>query len=1007
MANRWLVGSLAGVLAAVPSIAAFSAPSNAQAIAPSGLATLHASASPPLPAHSLALGTLAFSTDVHVDVTLKLPDPSAVSAFIASLSDRHSANFHHYLRPGQFGELFGPPLSEVDAVEAVLRSDGLHPGQVASDHLSISVTAPASVIDHAFHVTLVRYRLSNGRTAFSTLSAPRISAAVAPDVEGIIGFSDLDQPQNLLARAPVGHARLNSVSDIHPATAGPTPCSEAADAASSAGSYTADQLASYYGTTPLYSLGDFGQGVNVALVEFETEPTASTDIAAYQECYGADATVNYIPVDGGATGDPSDSEGIEMALDIEDVIGLAPEATIDVYQGPSGSTYDMYSDIVDGDSDQVVSTSWGECELDSNASLLSSEQSLFYQAATQGQTVLAAAGDDGSTDCEYSNEEPKDELAVDDPASQPYVVGVGGTSLNAVTQTETVWNDSTPTDGAQTTGGGGVSAVWCMPSYQDNSAIPGLLGQYSESDSADCGSTTPYLREVPDVSADANGNTGYVIYLKGYWQGGWGGTSAAAPLWAAAVALIDSSPFCSDYGSGDAGARSEGLYDIASWGSPYYGLAFRDITNGDNDDVASGYAGGLYPATTGYDMASGLGSPILAHSGNFEPGLAAQICFAYRTQLGTSSITGVSPNEAPSISPTLVTITGSGFLPIAGADELEVGTTWITASCTTTTSCAATLPATKPGTDSLVMSVEDMTISPVSASDQLTFLPPPPPPTATVAWPTKDQFFAVGQVVATTFSCAEGAGGPGVSNCLDSNHSTSPGLLDTSSRGTFTYKVIATSQEGETGMASVTYTVGASKTTLKVSTTDLTYGHEQTAHLSVTVSPKHPGTVPIGKVTIGESGTALCVITLSAGKGSCTLSAKRLNTGIYQLTASYGGRTNLSGSLSARETLIVVKAATKTALKLTTTTVTYGQEQTERLSVAVSSQYGGTMPTGTVTVKASMTTLCRITLSSGRGSCTLSARKLRAGTYGLVAIYGGSTNFKGSTSAKKTLTAAE
>jgi hypothetical protein len=111
--------------------------------------------------------------------------------------------------------------------------------------------------------------------------------------------------------------------------------------------------------------------------------------------------------------------------------------------------------------------------------------------------------------------------------------------------------------------------------------------------------------------------------------------------------------------------------------------------------------------------------------------------------------------------------------------------------------------------------------------------------------------------------------------------------------------------------------------------------------------------------------------------------------------------------LSARETLIVVKAATKTALKLTTTTVTYGQEQTERLSVAVSSQYGGTMPTGTVTVKASMTTLCRITLSSGRGSCTLSARKLRAGTYGLVAIYGGSTNFKGSTSAKKTLTAAE
>ncbi|MGA2530959.1 MAG: Ig-like domain repeat protein [Acidimicrobiales bacterium] len=1007
MTSRALAVVLGGILAAVSAVAAFSAPSNAQAIDPSGLVTLHASASPPVPAHSLALGALASGADVHVDVTLKLPDPSAVTSFIASLSDRHSANFHHFLRPGQFGEIFGPPLAEADAVDAVLRSDGLHPGKLASDHLSIPVTATASTIDRAFHIGLVRYRLSDGETAFSTLSAPSISAAVAPDVEGIIGLSDLDQPQNMLARAPVGHTRSNSPSDIHPATAGPTPCSQAADVASSAGSYTADQLASYYGMTPLYSLGDLGQGVSVALVEFETEPTASTDIAAYQECYGTDATVNYIPVDGGTTGDPSDSEGVEMALDIEDVIGLAPEATIDVYQGPSGSTYDMYSDIVDGDSDQVVSTSWGECELDSDASLLSSEQSLFYQAATQGQTVLAAAGDDGSTDCEYSNEEPKNELAVDDPASQPYVVGVGGTSLNTATQTETVWNDSTPADGAHTTGGGGLSAVWCMPSYQDSPAIPGLIGPHSESDSGDCGSTTPYLREVPDVSADADGNTGYVIYLKGYWQGRWGGTSAAAPLWAAAAALIDSSPFCSDYGSGDAGARPEGLYKIASWGSPYFGLAFRDITNGDNVDVASGYAGGLYPATTGYDMASGLGSLTLAHSGNFEPGLAAQICFANRTALDTTSVTAVSPNEGPSISPTFVTIAGSGFLPITGADELEIGTTRIAASCTTTTSCTATLPATNSGTINLVMAVEDMAISPVTASDQFTFLPPPPPPTATFAWPTKDQFFAVGQVVATTFSCSEGAGGPGISTCLDSNRSPSPGLLDTSSKGTFTYKIVATSQDGETGSSSVAYTVGASNTTLSLSTTAVTYGHEQLALLSATVSPRHPGPAPTGKVTIGESGTALCVVTLSAGSGSCTLSAKRLNTGIYHLSATYGGSTELAVSKSGRATLAVVRTATETALAMSSTTVTYGQEQTERLLVTLSTTDAGTTLTGTVTVRDSTTTLCKITLSSGTGSCRLSARKLTPGTYSLVATYDGSANFKGSSSAEKTLTAVK
>ena len=134
-------------------------------------------------------------------------------------------------------------------------------------------------------------------------------------------------------------------------------------------------------------------------------------------------------------------------MDIEDVIGLAPEATIDVYQAPNSSNadvLDVYSTIVDDDTEPVVSTSWGECEPDQDASDSSfriSEQGLFEQAATQGQTVFAAAGDNGSTDC-YGDAElaERSQLYVDDPASQPYVVGVGGTSI--VGGSETVWNDS-------------------------------------------------------------------------------------------------------------------------------------------------------------------------------------------------------------------------------------------------------------------------------------------------------------------------------------------------------------------------------------------------------------------------------------------------------------------------------------------------------------------------------------------------------------------------------------
>jgi hypothetical protein len=151
------------------------------------------------------------------------------------------------------------------------------------------------------------------------------------------------------------------------------------------------------------------------------------------------------------------------------------------------------------------------------------------------------------------------------------------------------------------------------------------------------------------------------------------------------------------------------------------------VTTGNNDYTPSQNSQGFFPATTGYDMASGLGTPNFAYRGSYYPGLAAQMCFEYGTKLDKVTITSVSPKEGPSGSKASVLIRGSGFLPIAGADELEVGKNWITVSCATTTRCDASLPATKPGRVNLVMSVEDLTLSKVTAAAHFSFVAAKPP----------------------------------------------------------------------------------------------------------------------------------------------------------------------------------------------------------------------------------------------------------------------------------------
>ncbi len=698
--RRFAAVLLAG--AALSPLAGSLATSSA-AVSPTALVTVTPRAEVPLGARYLS--RVAPSTPVTFGLVLAPRDQAALSSYAQAVSTPGSPEFHRYLSRSEFASRFGASASTRRAVASTLRANGLTDRGVAANGLLVTVSAPAARVESTFHTTLADYRLASGRVAMTATTALKLPAQSSRSVQTVVGLDDLVTPHSagivrasLSAHASYPKATASAVPSVSGA---PKACGAASTAASAFGGLTDSQIANSYGAFGLYKSGDLGAGQTIAV--YELEPFARSDISSFDQCYfGATAASTMMrrltttAVDGGQPAGPGSGEAV---LDLEDVSALAPGANIDVYEAPNTTfgAFDEYSSIVSQDTAKVVTSSWGLCEQAvqlGEPGVQQAENVLFEEAAAQGQTVLAAAGDTGSDNCNAfrSTVPPSDQpvLSVDDPASQPYVTAVGGTTIDAATQppTEHVWNDGAVWGG----GGGGISQSWPMPSWQLDAKVPGIDNQTAVKaadavmqgwtgnsayqfclSQANVGKVETACREVPDVSAQADEFTGAITIYSSMFipyslptAPGWitiGGTSSATPIWAALLADANASTTCAgNPATADGiGFANPLLYAVAS-NPTAYAASFNDVTAG-NNDVYGVSGGATFPATKGYDMASGLGSPELtglSPTGAVTAGLSYYLC-SMAPSAARPTVTGLSPSFVNAQSPSSTQVTGTNF----------------------------------------------------------------------------------------------------------------------------------------------------------------------------------------------------------------------------------------------------------------------------------------------------------------------------------------------------------
>lgn len=549
-------------------------------------------------------GRLAATTPMRIAIGLPVRDPAALSALIQQIYNPASPFYRHYLTPDEFAAQFGPAEGDYQAVVDFFKTNGLTVAKTYPNRLIVDVSGTAAEIERVLHLTLLTYHHpTENRDFFAPNADPSVSLAVP--LLHISGLDNYSLPHPLARRAKLSGAAGPARPKIG---TGPS------------GTFIGNDFRTAY--VPGTALG--GSGQIVGLLEFDGY--YPDDIKAYAKAAGiTPVQLDNVYIDG-FSGTPG-SGNSEVALDIEVVMALAPQLSkIIVYQAPNlGPPWiDTLSRMVLDTQVKQFSSSWGGGQNPDP-----SADQLFQQMAAQGQSFFQACGDNDA----WTGDIPF-------PSDNPYLTVVGGTMLTTGSSgdytSEEVWNRN---DVTGTGGGGGISTFYPIPSWQQGVDMSG-----------NGGSTT--LRNVPDVALIAEDVD---VFSDNGSEGPFGGTSIAAPLWAAFTALINEQA-----GSGcgsSVGFLNPAIYQIGKRAD--YTNLMHDITTGNNFSPSSPT---LFAATKGYDLCTGWGTPTV----NLISALAGQ---------GSGLLAlGIAPLPGSSListdrQPVLVTIAGVtnatvlGFVP--------------------------------------------------------------------------------------------------------------------------------------------------------------------------------------------------------------------------------------------------------------------------------------------------------------------------------------------------------